>query len=218
MFSYKHILYLLILFPFLSWGGNLDFNRDKVSQGRSLNKLGVPNYSGENGRLMTFNHKPYASFGYRNFMLDYNGTLQFKKWFEIGAGIGYHHNTVKFYSASDKHTVGLASVPTYLTATIYPYHDDNRAFYIKGNYGLANSINGAKNKKDKNFRSKVVQGGAGYKQFSDRLNRFFYVELSQYYTSAKGTYSDFETYNATIDYDFQFYGIVLSVGINLNRL
>ena len=51
-------------------------------------------------------------------MFDYNGSVQFKRWLEIGAGIGYQHNSVKFYSASDIHTIALASVPTYLTATI----------------------------------------------------------------------------------------------------
>ncbi len=49
------------------------------------------------------------------------------------------------------------------------------------------------------------------------IDRFMYVELSQYYSSAKGTYKDPETYNAEIDYNLQFYGVVLSVGINLNR-
>lgn len=212
--SIKYLLYLLVFIPYLSWGNAIMSDLAKAKQGLSL--LNSPSFTSEGGRLYHFNHKAYASFGYRNLMFDYNGTVQFKRWFEVGGGVGYHHNSVKFYSASDKHVVGISSIPTYLTATIYPYHDDNRAFYIKGNYGFTTSFNGGKNKRDKSFNGKMIQGGVGYKQFIDRIDRSVYVELSQYYSTAKGAYNDSETYNAAIDYNLQFYGIVLSVGVNIN--
>lgn len=217
MVRYFYILSALFLLPLFSWGneGTSDGNETK---NKTLTK---PFYSvaanGNMDGLVTFNHRPSIGGGYRNFLLDYSATLQFKRWFEVGVGVGFHHNSVQFYSASDKHMVGVGSLPTYLTAIVYPYHDDERAFYLKGNYGFANTINGARNSKDKSFTNQVAQGGIGYKQFNYKLDRYIYLELSQYFATAKGTYNDSDTYNAKVDYNLQFYAIVLSVGINLTR-
>lgn len=213
MFRTKYIVCLLVLIPFLSWGSN-----SKIEGDHRSTSLGIPNYSGsDDGATFHFNHRPYLAAGFRNFMVDYNATIQVKRWFELGAGIGYHHSSVKFYSSSDRHTIGLASIPTYITATVYAYHDDNRAFYLKGNYGIANNLNGPRNTRAKNFSSIMFQAGVGYKFLYDNIDRYVYVELSQYSSTAKGTYKDTDTYNANIDYNLQFYGVVLSVGVNLNR-
>lgn len=206
-----YIVLSVVLLPLFCWS-----NKDNPNRVRGGLPIAISLSEGVDQSLK-LNHKFSLGWGYRNFLLDYQGSVQFKNWAEIGVGVGFHRSGVQFYSASDKHKVGIASTPTYLTATIYPYHDDNRAFYLKGTYGLANSISGSKNTKDKAFSSRVIQGGVGYKYFMNGIDRFMYVELSQYYSSAKGTYKDPETYNAEIDYNLQFYGVVLSVGINLNR-
>ena len=62
-----------------------------------------------------------------------------------------------------------------------------------------------------------MQAGVGYKQFSSSIDRYWFVELSQYSSMGKGTFKDPETYSAETDYNLQFYGIILSVGINLNK-
>ena len=206
-----HITLLIVLIPLLSW------SNDGLNRGSKTNLLSRSYLYEGGGSFAKFNHRPYLSFGYRNFMLDYQATIQFKNWVEIGAGVGFHRSAVKFYSASDERKVRLFSLPTYATVTIYPYHDDNKAFYIKGNYGFANNLSGSKNKNDKSLQGNVMQVEIGYKQFSSSIDRHWFVELSQYSSMAKGTFSDSETYNAEIDYNLQFYGIVLSVGINLNR-
>lgn len=211
MFNFKNIVLVSILLPLLSWASTPESGGDEKLKTLQPYKTSV--YEGANIR---FNHRPYLGFGIRNFMLDYNGTVQFKNWAEIGVGVGYHSNATKFYSASDRHTVRINSLPVYATAIIYPYHDNNRAFYIKGNYGLTNNLSGNRNQNDKSLAARTLQGGIGYKHYEYNSNRSWYIELSQYATVAKGTYKDTDTYNATIDYDLQFYGIVVAIGVNLN--
>ncbi|MCT4581946.1 MAG: hypothetical protein N4A35_11045 [Flavobacteriales bacterium] len=211
MLNFRKIILVSILLPLLSWASTPESKGGEISN--LLLPLKTSVYEGPN---ITFNHRPYLGFGIRNFMLDYSGTVQFKNWAELGVGIGYHSNSAKFYSASDKHTVRVNSLPTYITAIIYPYHDNNRAFYVKGNYGIPNNFSGAKNQNDGSIAARMFQGGIGYKHYDYNSNRSWYVELSQYSTMAKGSYKDLDTYNATIDYNLQFYGIVVAIGVNLN--
>lgn len=211
MLSFKNIVLVSILLPLLSWASTPEGNGDKILE--TPKPLNVKIYEGSN---ITFNHRPYLGFGIRNFMLEYNGTVQFKNWAEIGLGVGYHSNSTKFYSASDKHTVRINSLPIYATAIIYPYHNNKRAFYIKGNYGITNNLSGNRNQNDKSIEARTLQGGIGYKHYNYNSNRSWYIELSQYATVARGTYKDADTYNATIDYDLQIYGIVVAIGVNLN--
>jgi hypothetical protein len=215
-----HII-LFVLLPLFSWS-NVTVSLTNGGGDNPIELPLKPNFLSsikyqEGGRLVQFNHRPYLSFGIRNFMVDYQATVQFKNWAEIGAGVGLHRNAVKFYSASDQHTIRLMSLPTYATVTIYPYHDDNRAFYIKGNYGFVNNLSGEKNQNDNSLQGNIMQAGIGYKQFSSSIDRYWFVELSQYSSMGKGTFKDPETYSAETNYNLQFYGIILSAGINLNK-
>lgn len=201
----------LFLFPALLWGnGNgASINDNSISTPLKI-KSPLKVNSIYDGSLFRLNNKMYTSFGTRNLLLDYNGTIQVKNWFELGIGFGIHNNRVKLHSASDSHVIKNYSTPTYLTATIYAYHDQDKAFYIKGNYGRANNQNDQNNKVASNFKGKMIQGGIGFKTSK---NRDWHIELSQYYSSAKGTYSS--TYDSSIDYNLEHYAIILSIGINL---
>lgn len=220
MIGKLHIVLLLILIPFFSWS-NDDFvlspdimkPPNETVKPNSLNSL----FYDDGGRFVSFNHRAFLSFGLRNFMIDYQATAQFQNWAEIGAGIGFHRNSVKFYSASDQHKISISSLPAYATVTLYPYHDDNRAFYVKGNYGFVNNLSGKKNRNDKSLKGNVMQVGVGYKQYTANNSRYWFVELSQYASVAKGTFKDPDTYKSETDYELQIYGIILSVGININR-
>ncbi len=217
----KRYIILFVLLPFFSWSNvtisSINGEGDKpIVQPLKTSFLSNTLYE-DGGRLINFNHRAYLSFGLRNFMLDYQATVQLKNWAEIGLGVGYHRNNVKFYSASDQHKISISSLPTYATITLYPYHDDNRAFYIKGNYGFVNNLSGKKNQNDDSLQGNIMQAGIGYKQFSSSIDRYWFVELSQYSSMGKGTFKDPETYSAETDYNLQFYGIILSVGINLNK-
>lgn len=208
----------MVLLPLLSWTNNHPLNNGSSSPKepiKSSSFLTNALYE-DGGRFVSFSHRPYLSFGLKNFMIDYQANAKIKNWAEIGLGVGFHRSNVKFYSASDEHKIAISSFPTYATVTLYPYHDDNRAFYIKGNYGLVNNLSGKKNQNDKSLQGNMMQAGIGYKQYATSIDRYWFVELSQYSTVAKGTFKDPDTYNATSDYNLQFYGIVLSVGININ--
>lgn len=210
MIRILHIVLMAVLLPLCSWSNNED---DKVTIKPDF--LSNVLYE-DGGRFVSFNHRPYISAGIKNFMLDYQATVQFKNFAEIGLGVGFHRSNVKFYSASDEHKIAISSLPTYATLTLYPYHDNNRAFYIKGNYGFVNNLSGKKNQNDSSLQGNMLQAGVGYKYFASSIDRYWFIELSQYSTVAKGTFKDPETYNASSNYNLQFYGIVLSVGININ--
>lgn len=212
-----YILLFLALLPSLVWGNNNPDNdgRNSLISPFKSNFLTSTLYE-DGGRFVSFNHRPYLSAGIKNFMLDYQATVQFKNWAEIGLGVGFHRSNVSFYSASDQHKIAVSSFPTYGTITLYLYHDDNRAYYIKGNYGLVNNLSGKKNQNDNALQGNMMQAGIGYKQYATSKDRYWFIELSQYSTVAKGTFNDPETYNASTDYNLQFYGIVLSLGVNIN--
>jgi len=207
---------MALITPLLSWG---NFEKKPKLDSKSAHYFLSQNLKDKdlNSSTVRFSQKGLLGVGFSNFRLEYQANIQFKGLIELGAGLGVHTNSVKFFSASDEHMITVASLPTYATMTIYPYHDANRAFYIKGNYGLLNNIDGKRNKNEKGISHRMLQFGIGYKHFIPNSYRFIYFELSKYTSTAKGRFSNSEDYNSVIDYNLTFHAITFSVGIDINR-
>lgn len=202
-FNYTYIVFIIML-PSTILSQNIENNKEKKD-------YYTPNFS--------FNHRPYIGGGANRILLGYNATLQIKRIAEIGVGVGFNSNKVNVHSSSIEHSFSTPSIPTYITAILYPYNNGNNAFYIKGNYGLSNNLNSSKNKNDKSLKGVVSQLGIGYRfRFNKnrQRDRSFYIELSNYSSTAKGTYTTKDDYNAIIDYNVKYKGVIFLIGFNIN--
>ncbi len=212
----RYIIYLVILVtPVYAWG-NLGLKPSNLPTSK-LELMSSKMLDDSFRSPLSFVHKGILGLGLRNFRLEYQANIRYRRMVELGVGIGRYNNTVKFFSASDEHKVSVESTPTYATLTIYPFHGDNKAFYIKGNYGLVNNMNSKRNKNEKGINHKMFQVGVGFKYLMPEAERYIFFELAKYTSTAKGIYTDLENYNSVTDYNLTFHAITFSVGIDINR-
>jgi hypothetical protein len=155
----------------------------------------------------------YQGFGFRHFAWDFEVSYQFRQYFSIGIGNGFHRNKYPIFSTSDKHVLNMWSYPLYLTGNIFLTANSDGALYIYGKYGSSVcNLNTKSVKPTKDFESIIAEGGFGYQVINGKKN--YYFELGQYYTNTNGVF--YSTYDSEIKYDLQIYTIVARAGFRLN--
>lgn len=160
----------------------------------------------------TFNLRLYQGFGFRNVSWDLDFNFQYRQYFSIGVGNGFHRNKYPIFSTSDKHVLKMWSYPLYLTGNFYLFGNSEGAWYLYGKYGRSFGLRTKGVNPTDDFKAVIAEGGIGYQYFNGRRN--IYLELGQYYTSANGVFNS--TYNSTISYDLQIYTIVARIGFRFN--
>ena len=156
-----------------------------------------------------FQFRISQGIGIRNLTTDFSANYQFRQFFSIGIGNGFHRNKVNIYSTSGYHKLELWSYPIYLTANIYLTGTSEKAWYIYGRYGRSFGINNKNNDPSKSFKGVMVEGGIGFELLRD--DRSIYFELGQYFTNNKGLFRS--TYESEINYDLEIYSLALRVGV-----
>jgi hypothetical protein len=159
-----------------------------------------------------FNVKFYQGFGFRHFAWDFDVSYQFRQYFSIGIGNGFHRNKYPIFSTSDKHVLNMWSYALYFTGNVFLIANSDRAFYIYGKYGRQFAISSKNVRPTNGFESIIAEGGLGYQIINGNKN--YYFELGQYYTNANGIF--YSTYDSEIKYDLQIFNVIGKIGFRLS--
>ncbi len=162
-------------------------------------------------RESTFGLNFFQGFGFRNVSWDLDVCYQFRQYFSVGIGSGFHLNTYPIFSSSDKHRLNMWSCPLYLKGTVYLFGNSDRACYIYGKYGRSFGIHTKYVDPNGDFKAMTVEGGVAYERIFN--NASVYFELGQYYVSANGVLKS--SYSSVINYNLQIYSIVGRVGFRI---